>query len=322
MDNLTHSLVGLMMARAGLDRGAKGTTAMLVLAANAPDVDTYSFFTNFVNYVEVHRGYTHALAFAPVVALLPLAIVRGYTRTRPTLFEWVACTLAVLSHLVLDWTNVYGTRLMLPFSSEWFHLDITNIFDPLIWLILVVAATLPNLLGLVGSEIGTHKQAGGKRAWAWVALVSVLAYQGWRYSAHDSALGQLNALLYKGVPAKRVYAFPDSFGTFHWRGLIEGEEYYYEVPMEFNGKFTMFNATQDFKPKKAKAVDAARTTKVFQVFEDFNQVPFWRISPLVDETKVELLDLRFGSFQQAGFSAVAMVNPDGHVKDVQFGFGR
>ncbi|MEO8096685.1 MAG: metal-dependent hydrolase [Acidobacteriota bacterium] len=322
MDNLTHTLVGLMLARAGLDRGQKGTAAMLMLAANAPDIDAFPFFYDMVQYVEIHRGYTHALAFAPLVALLPLAIVRGTTRTRPTLFEWFACTVAVLSHLLLDWTNVYGTRLMLPFSREWFHLDITNIFDPLIWLILVVAVALPNLLRLVGSEIGTHKKAGGQRAWAWVALIAVLGYQGWRWNAHESALTQLNALLYKGVPAKRVYAFPDSFGTFHWRGLIEGEEYYYEVPMEFNGRFTMFNAIQDFKPKKAKAVDAARTTRTFQVFEDFNQVPFWRISPLVDETKVELLDLRFGSFMQPGFSAMAMVDPDGRIKDLQFGFGR
>jgi inner membrane protein len=308
MDNVTHTLVGLVLARVGFDRGGKHTPLMLMLAANAPDIDTYNYFTNFTNYIEVHRGYTHALPLLPLMALLPLLAVRAYTRTKPTLFEYAGCLVAVLSHLLLDWTNVYGVRLMLPFSSTWFHLDTANIVDPIIWLIMVVAVFFPNLLRMVGSEIGAHKTSGGKKGWAWVAVVCLLSYEGWRWTAHDDAVQKMNALLYKGLPARRVFAFPDSFGTFHWRGLIEGENFYYEVPVEF-------------KPRKANAVEAARTTREFQVFESFNQVPFWRISPLVDETKVELLDLRFGSFQQPGLSAMAITDPYGHVKEVHFGFG-
>ncbi|MEP7354414.1 MAG: metal-dependent hydrolase, partial [Acidobacteriota bacterium] len=146
MDNLSHSLVGLMLARAGMNRGEKNTTAMLVVAANIPDVDAYAFLTSPATYLDVHRGYTHALVFAPLMALLAVAVVKvmelvaatyrakGYTWAaflamlnltnvaakkgiKPKVeyrefnagsyfYLWLCCIGAVLSHLLMDWTNV------------------------------------------------------------------------------------------------------------------------------------------------------------------------------------------------------------------------
>src|SRR5690242_18427214 len=119
MDNITHTLTGLMMARAGLNRGEKGATLMIILAANAPDIDGYSFFTDSLKYLEQHRGYPHSLLFSPLIALLPVVLVKLATRARPTiatLWTYLGCLAAVFSHLVLDWTMVYGVRLMLPFN--------------------------------------------------------------------------------------------------------------------------------------------------------------------------------------------------------------
>ena len=39
LDNLTHSLFGLTLARTPLGRAGRGTTAALLLASNAPDID-------------------------------------------------------------------------------------------------------------------------------------------------------------------------------------------------------------------------------------------------------------------------------------------
>jgi inner membrane protein len=323
MDNLTHTLVGLMMSRCGLDRGERGTAVMLMLAANAPDIDAYPFFTSTLDYLEIHRGYTHGLVFAPLLALLPLAIVKGVTRTRPTFTAWLSCTLVVLSHLLLDWTNVYGIRMLLPFSDRWLRLDITNVVDPIIWLILVAALAIPSLLGLVSSTIGARKSSGVKQAWAAIALLLLLGYEGLRWNSHEKALGAMNALLYRNEPAHAIYAFPDSFGTLRWRGVVETENTFYEMPVDFSGNFALRDAVIDYKIGHAPTVDAAKTTRAFQVFESFNQVPFWRINPLVDVTEVLLLDLRFGSItRKSGFSASAMVEPDGRIRDVTFGFGR
>jgi len=166
MDNLTHSLVGLTLARCGFDRG-KGHIAMMILAANAPDIDAYPFFTDWVTYLEIHRGYTHALAFVPLMALLPIAIVYGIMRTKPALpsflWIWLGCSIAVLSHVLMDWTNVYGIRMLLPFSDRWLRLDITNIVDPIIWLILGATLAASSLAALVSSEIGSKKSRGPAR---------------------------------------------------------------------------------------------------------------------------------------------------------------
>ena len=80
MDNVTHTLTGLMLARAGLGGKTKGATVMMLLAVNAPDMDVVSWLGGTLTYLEHHREYTHALAFAPLVALVPFALVRfpGY----------------------------------------------------------------------------------------------------------------------------------------------------------------------------------------------------------------------------------------------------
>ena len=43
------------------------------------------------------------------------------------------CGLGVASHLLLDWTNSYGIRLLFPFSLQWFHLDLNALTDGPIW---------------------------------------------------------------------------------------------------------------------------------------------------------------------------------------------
>jgi len=324
MDNLTHSLVGLTLARCGFDQG-KGFIPMMILAANAPDIDAYPFFTDWLTYLEIHRGYTHALAFAPLMALLPIAIVFGIRRTRPHrrefLWIWLGCTIAVLSHIALDWTNVYGVRMLLPFSGRWMRLDITNIVDPIIWLILIATLGASSLAALVSSEMGSRKSSGPARAWAWLALLAVFGYESYRWLSHERAVFAMELRLYKDEPPKNVYAFPAG-GSLRWRGLVEGEDFFFELPVEFSGQFDLKNGMFDYKARKSPALDAARTTRPFQVFERFNQVPLIRLYPLVDMIRVELLDLRFGTLKQAGFAATALVQPDGRVASADFGFGR
>src|SRR5690348_14615791 len=111
MDNLTHSLVGLMMSRAGIDRRVPRAALIMVLAANVPDVDVVSGFGGPLTYLKWHRSYTHALASAPVLALLPVLLLLVF-RVRPTVWAYLFSLLGVLSHLALDWTNVYGIRLL------------------------------------------------------------------------------------------------------------------------------------------------------------------------------------------------------------------
>jgi membrane-bound metal-dependent hydrolase YbcI (DUF457 family) len=59
VDNLTHTLFALTLARTPLGRGGRGTTAALVIASNAPDIDFVVNFVPATDYLVWHRGPTH-----------------------------------------------------------------------------------------------------------------------------------------------------------------------------------------------------------------------------------------------------------------------
>ena len=127
------------------------------------------------------------------MALLPMLLVRARFSWR----SYLASMAAVLSHLLLDWTNPYGIPLALPFSAHRFRLDIANIFDVWIWVILLGAVAATALSRLVNGEIGETKSTGARRGWAWVALAALLAYEGTRVVAHARAVEVMSARLYE-----------------------------------------------------------------------------------------------------------------------------
>src|SRR5712691_2886792 len=208
MDNVTHTLTGLMMARTGLGGKTKGAAVMMMLAANAPDMDVVSWFGGTLTYLEHHREYTHALAFAPLVAFVPFALVRWIGRAPLGLAAYLGALVGVLVHLLLDTTNVYGVRLLLPFSDRWLRLDMTDIVDPWILTILVLALTAPALVKLVSDEIGGRRQPSPKHGWAVFALLALFTYECGRFVSHTRALAILNSHLYGGALARRVTATP------------------------------------------------------------------------------------------------------------------
>jgi len=147
MDNLTHSLVGLAAAKAGLERLSPGATSLCVLAANAPDADiVVLLFSDRWAFLQHHRGITHAIVGTISFAvLLPLLFYLGdrivaRLKNRPPQIKFrglfVASVIVSLTHPLLDWTNNYGIRFLLPWSSRWFYGDFVFIVDPFIWLIL------------------------------------------------------------------------------------------------------------------------------------------------------------------------------------------
>ncbi len=153
MDNLTHSLVGLTVAKAGLDRLSPGATTLCVLAANAPDADVIILvFGDRWDFLQHHRGITHAIVGVIGLAfLLPLifyAVDRLGSRFRneepQTKLKglMIASFIASATHPFLDWTNNYGIRFFLPWNQTWSYGDLVFIVDPFLWLVLGGAAFL------------------------------------------------------------------------------------------------------------------------------------------------------------------------------------
>jgi inner membrane protein len=153
MDNLTHSLVGITVAKAGLERLSPGATTLCVLAANAPDADIVVLaFGDRWDFLQHHRGITHSIVgVISLAVLLPLifyAVDRLSSRFRnePSQTKLkgllIASLIASATHPLLDWTNNYGIRFFLPWSQKWSYGDLVFIVDPYLWLILGGAAFL------------------------------------------------------------------------------------------------------------------------------------------------------------------------------------
>ncbi len=152
MDNLTHSLVGLAASKAGLERLSPGTTVLCILAANAPDSDIVTLIGGRWNYLHHHRGITHSILGAIVLGLtLPLIfyfadlmIARIRARQPAVRLKglMIASLLVTATHPFMDWTNNYGIRPFLPWSSQWFYGDFIFIIDPFLWMILGSACFL------------------------------------------------------------------------------------------------------------------------------------------------------------------------------------
>ncbi|HYN24135.1 MAG TPA: metal-dependent hydrolase [Pyrinomonadaceae bacterium] len=152
MDNLTHSLVGLVASKAGLEKLSPGATVLCILAANVPDSDIVTLIGGRWNYLHHHRGITHSILGAIVLGLtLPLIfyfadrlIARIRARQPAVRLKglMIASLLVTATHPFMDWTNNYGIRPFLPWSSQWFYGDFIFIIDPFLWMILGSACFL------------------------------------------------------------------------------------------------------------------------------------------------------------------------------------
>lgn len=144
MDNLTHSLVGLAAAKAGLERVSPYATGVCIVAANLPDADIVATLGGQWNYLHHHRGITHSILGMLVLAVLvPVVFYAGdfivaRVRRRDVRARFSGLLLASLilsmTHPLLDWTNNYGVRPLLPWSDAWYYGDLVFIIDPWLWL--------------------------------------------------------------------------------------------------------------------------------------------------------------------------------------------
>ncbi|MDX6306207.1 MAG: inner membrane protein [Blastocatellia bacterium] len=153
MDGLTHSLVGLTSAKAGLERLSPYTAAACILSANAPDIDVVSgFFGGRWVLLQHHRGITHSIVGTLALGILIPSILFGVERVvarwrnqRPKIRYrglLVASLIAAATHPLMDWTNNYGVRPLLPWDGRWFYGDLVFIVDPYLILVLGGAAFL------------------------------------------------------------------------------------------------------------------------------------------------------------------------------------
>ena len=190
MDPLTHILLGANLGYAAFGRKLARTAAGVAgLAAFAPDIDVFiQSAADPLVAIEHHRGFTHALAFAPVgaavVATFWLARAEWRTWARWRLL-WACALLGYASHALLDAATTYGTQLLWPLDRTPYALGSVFIIDPLYTLPLLVAV----LVVLCRAKAERQRRALGS------ALVLSSGYLLWSLLAQSWVTTRAQAML-------------------------------------------------------------------------------------------------------------------------------
>lgn len=333
------------MGRAGLNRKTALATATLTLAAEAPDLDVLSRFGGSAFGLNHHRGFTHSFLGIPLVAAAVVAFIyllwrlRGRKTRNPNLPpRWgllfaFAC-LAGLSHLLLDFTNNYGVRPFWPFSERWYSWDIVFIFEPVIFVVLLLGLIIPGLFSLINEEIGARSKVAmprGRLA-ATLALLSVFTCWGVRDYEHRRAVAALEARNYEGADAIRVSAYPYWVNPFRWHGVVETPAFFATMDVDSLTPEVDPEAQMQihYKPEETPITLAAKKTYLGRVYLSWAQYPITETEELQNDPienaraayVVRFRDLRYdspGSPARATLSAFVLLTRDLQVVDERFG---
>ena len=206
MDPLSHALLGAAVASVPAQLPLRRAAVVGAVAALLPDLDVFiGSDTDPLLRVEMHRHFTHALLFAPVLGALVAAIASRWWRVE-FWRSWLCATLAVMSAGILDACTSYGTHLLWPVSDGRIAWSVVAVIDPVMWLLLAVPLDFAIALRNVGLS--------------GVAVVCCAGYLALGAMQQDRAEVALRALAAeRGHAIERLVVKPTLGNLLVWRGL-------------------------------------------------------------------------------------------------------
>lgn len=327
MEPVTHVLTGACLARAGLNRRTAYATLAMAIAAELPDIDTLWGLRGPVEALQHHRGITHTFLGVPFEAAFVLLVVYGVHHWRsaryakrakpspvgdhvpvtrpltaaPVRWGLLYCfsILALLSHLLLDYTNDYGLRPFYPFNPHWYAASIVFVFDPLILLLLVIGLITPWIFRLVGSEVGARRQRFTGTGWPRAALLLILLLWGIRWFEHGRAMQLATAQSLEAptseafadqsvsskpadqskqplptyLEAQRVLANPDPLSIFRWYTVTDFGPLYQLERVDTREQTVEATEGTYAKANPTPAIIAAEGSSLGKAYLDWSPMP-------------------------------------------------
>jgi membrane-bound metal-dependent hydrolase YbcI (DUF457 family) len=321
MDNVTHSLIAVLLARAGLRRLTPAATPILLIASNAPDADVLAQLAGPLEYLDSHRQLSHSLIAGPAIGIVAAIL---FSRTKDWRFvpAAVAGTIGAWSHSLLDLLNPYGIRSLLPWNSQWFHLDLFLFIDPWLTAILLLCVVAPILSSLVSGEIGAKKASGS--GWAIAGLTFALLWGGARFQLHERALETLRSRQFLGAVPVRAAAWPSAWSPLLWSGYVSTEAFWGLYTIDLSREFDPERGRIYYKPEGAALLNAARRTPEAIRFLEVAQFPVWRVLPTSEPENgsiVEATDARFGLPENGQFQLTVILDSNRTPVSAKFVWG-
>jgi len=293
----------------------------VVLAGTIADLDLVSALVGPRAFLLARQTITHSiLGTVVVIAVAVVAARLFHAKKRPlqkaaattdagNVTLVVAATVTAVLHVLMDLGTSAGVGLLWPWRETRFSCDWLPNLDPWILTLLLAGIFLPELFGLVGSEIGTKDTAPRGRSGAIAALVLVLIYVGARATLHGNAVAQLDAHTYRGESPRRLAAFADPISLLTWRGVVETATQICTVPVPASesARFDPESGLCVHKPEDSAALAAAEQTAATKKFLQSARFPKASVGTTEDGTEVAIRDARNSAESEKRFAVAVRV---------------
>ncbi len=324
MDVGTHALASFALVRAALPRAPRATWAIVILAGTIADLDALSALVGPTAYLKWHHTDSHSFVVSIAVSALLAGIYlllnhkpSSVAISPPALFGIIL--LAQLLHLALDACQSDGIALFWPFSGRRIAADWLASVDPWVIALLIAAILLPELLRLVGDEIGAKDQQPRGRVGAIVGFAAILLYLGVRATLHSNVVAEMEARTYQGQSPRRVAAFPESASPFTWHGIVETDSALHELTVNAGpgASFDPENGVALFKPEPSPILENARDSDAAKKFLSVARFPKATVEKTAGGYQVQIRDLRYAASGETQREVMVLVNmdPNGKLTD-------
>lgn len=261
MDPLTQGLLGAAAAQVVCGRRL-GPRALLIGAVGGvlPDADVFiRSAADPLLAVEVHRQFTHALAFIPFggfLAALPW-LVRKTNRAAWKAIAGAA-TVGYATHGLLDACTTYGTQLFWPFSDGRIAWDTISVIDPIF--------TLTLLAGTIAAAIRRSSRPAAIALGLCLVYLFAGAVQRDRASRVQEQLAKA-----RGHPVARGKVFPTIGNNLVWRSLYRSGDTLYvdriRVPWRGEPRFSPGTSVRAVDEESLEPAERS----VGRIVEDFRR---------------------------------------------------
>ncbi len=312
MDPVTHTMVGVAIAEAGLKRRTALGTATLVIGANLPDVDVLSLFWGPETGLWFRRGATHGVLALVVLPFVLTLGMWGWSWARRSKYSGstdvrlgqvlLLAFLAVMTHPLLDFLNVYGMRWLMPFRETWYYADTLFIVDPWVWVMLAAGVFL------------ARKNARANRVAVWprparVALSAMTVYIALMAASNVAARSIVSraAVAQELVPVRLMVA-PVAVNPFRRSVVVQDDTRYHFGTMRWLARpmVEFADLTYESRPSHPAAGAALRGPRPRR-FLSWARFPYFQVEAYADHYLVRIADARYTLDPERSWAATEVV---------------
>jgi inner membrane protein len=293
----------------------------VVLAGTIADLDLVSVLFGPGTYLFARRTFTHSILGTVVVIAVSLGMTKLLRLQRRPLKKAAAseksslatilftAALAAALHVLMDVCTSAGVALLWPWRVTRVAWDWLPGVDPWVLAILLAGILLPELFGLIGSEIGAKDAAPRGRNSAIMALVLLLIYVAARATLHGNATAQLDAHTYRRESPQRLAAFADPVSLVNWHGVVATATQLcmVSVPSSEGTRFDPESAVCVHKPEDSLSLQAAQQTEAAKTFLEAARFPKASVEAVEDGAEVVIRDARDSAEDETRFAVAARI---------------